>query len=202
MVLDSGTCPDSPAGCVGSSTTGPISRSLCRAGTIPTARSVPAVIAARAPHEAPARPHARRKRVPLRVRHTGRVEATRTRAVRVRAPGQPVQRRYVPGESVSNLFGGNSNWRGPIWMPVNYLPIESLRRFHRYYGGNFKVECPAGPGSSRCCWRIWRGSRTKRLRANCPLPPPRRSRPNRSEGNSLRQGISPCRRRSLSILSN
>src|SRR5262249_34103747 len=53
---------------------------------------------------------------------------------------------YVPGESTSNLFGGNSNWRGPIWMPVNFLLIESLRRFHRYYGDDFSVECPAGSG--------------------------------------------------------
>jgi hypothetical protein len=53
---------------------------------------------------------------------------------------------YVPGESTSNLFGGNSNWRGPIWMPVNFLLIESLRRFHRYYGDDFTVECPAGSG--------------------------------------------------------
>ena len=51
---------------------------------------------------------------------------------------------YVPGESTSNLFGGNSNWRGPIWMPVNFLLIESLRRFHRYYGDDFLVECPVG----------------------------------------------------------
>jgi hypothetical protein len=53
---------------------------------------------------------------------------------------------YVPGEAISNLFGGNSNWRGPIWMPVNYLLIESLLRFHRYYGDDFKVECPTGSG--------------------------------------------------------
>jgi hypothetical protein len=53
---------------------------------------------------------------------------------------------YVAGESTSNLFGGNSNWRGPIWMPVNYLLIESLRRFYRYYGDDFLVECPVGSG--------------------------------------------------------
>ena len=53
---------------------------------------------------------------------------------------------YLPGESTSNLFGGNSNWRGPIWMPVNFLLIESLGRFHRYYGPDFKVECPTGSG--------------------------------------------------------
>jgi hypothetical protein len=53
---------------------------------------------------------------------------------------------YEPGESSTGLFGGNSNWRGPIWMPVNYLLIQSLRRFHEYYGADFKVECPTGSG--------------------------------------------------------
>ena len=53
---------------------------------------------------------------------------------------------YAPGESDSGLFGGNSNWRGPIWMPLNFLIIESLRRFHAYYGDDLKVECPAGSG--------------------------------------------------------
>jgi hypothetical protein len=53
---------------------------------------------------------------------------------------------YVPGESTTGTFGGNSNWRGPIWMPVNYLLVESLRRFHSYYGDDFKVECPVGSG--------------------------------------------------------
>src|SRR5436309_2731203 len=53
---------------------------------------------------------------------------------------------YQPAESNSGLFGGNSNWRGPIWMPVNYLLIESLQQFHHYYGDDFKVECPTGSG--------------------------------------------------------
>lgn len=53
---------------------------------------------------------------------------------------------YVPGESDSGLFGGNSNWRGPIWMPVNFLIIESLQKFHHYYGDDFTVECPTGSG--------------------------------------------------------
>lgn len=53
---------------------------------------------------------------------------------------------YTPGESTSGLFGGNSNWRGPIWMPANYLIVESLQRFHYYYGDDFKVECPTGSG--------------------------------------------------------
>jgi hypothetical protein len=55
--------------------------------------------------------------------------------------------RYEPAESSSGLFGGNSNWRGPIWMPVNYLLIESLQKFHHYYGDDFKVECPTGSGN-------------------------------------------------------
>ena len=53
---------------------------------------------------------------------------------------------YQPAESNSGLFGGNSNWRGPIWFPVNYLLIESLQKFHHYYGDDFKVECPTGSG--------------------------------------------------------
>lgn len=54
---------------------------------------------------------------------------------------------YQPGESDSNLFGGNSNWRGPIWMPINFLIIESLEKFHHYYGDDFKVECPTRSGN-------------------------------------------------------
>ena len=54
--------------------------------------------------------------------------------------------KYWPAESLTGLFGGNSNWRGPVWMPVNYLLIESLQKFHHYYGNDFKVECPAGSG--------------------------------------------------------
>jgi hypothetical protein len=53
---------------------------------------------------------------------------------------------YWPAESRSGLFGGNSNWRGPVWMPLNYLMIESLQQFHHYYGDDFKVECPTGSG--------------------------------------------------------
>ena len=53
---------------------------------------------------------------------------------------------YQPAESQSGLFGGNSNWRGPIWFPINYLLIESLQKFHHYYGDTFKVACPTGSG--------------------------------------------------------
>ncbi len=54
---------------------------------------------------------------------------------------------YLPGESDSGLFGGNSNWRGPVWFPINYLLIESLQKFHHYYGDDFKVEYPTHSGN-------------------------------------------------------
>jgi hypothetical protein len=60
--------------------------------------------------------------------------------------GEAYEVTYWPAESRSRLFGGNSNWRGPVWMPLNYLIIESLQKFHYYYGDDFKVECPAGSG--------------------------------------------------------
>ncbi len=62
------------------------------------------------------------------------------------ANGKEFKVTYTPGESDSGLFGGNSNWRGPIWMPINYLLIESLTKFHSYYGDDFKVEYPARSG--------------------------------------------------------
>ena len=54
---------------------------------------------------------------------------------------------YTPGESDTTLFGGNSNWRGPVWMPMNYLLIESLKRFHDYYGDDFRIEYPTHSGN-------------------------------------------------------
>jgi hypothetical protein len=53
---------------------------------------------------------------------------------------------YEPAESTSGLFGGNSNWRGPIWFPINYLIIEALQKFHHYLGDSYTVECPTGSG--------------------------------------------------------
>ncbi len=61
---------------------------------------------------------------------------------------------YEPAESTSGLFGGNSNWRGPIWFPVNYLIIESLQKFHYYLGDDFKVECPTGSGIYLSLWEV------------------------------------------------
>jgi hypothetical protein len=54
---------------------------------------------------------------------------------------------YEPGESTTGLFGGNSNWRGPVWFPVNFLLVEALQKFHHYFGEDLKVECPRGSGS-------------------------------------------------------
>jgi len=62
--------------------------------------------------------------------------------------------KYEPAESRSALFGGNSNWRGPIWFPVNYLLIESLQKFHYYYGDDFLVEFPTGSGTKMTLWQI------------------------------------------------
>jgi hypothetical protein len=78
--------------------------------------------------------------------------------------GSPLTVRYESAESSSGLFGGNSNWRGPIWFPVNYLIVESLQKFHHYYGDDFKVECPTGSGqfvtildvADEVSWRLTR----------------------------------------------
>ena len=60
--------------------------------------------------------------------------------------GQEFRVQYLPGESDSAMFGGNSNWRGPIWFPLNYLLIEALGHYHEFYGDTLKVECPTGSG--------------------------------------------------------
>ena len=61
---------------------------------------------------------------------------------------------YEPAESTSGLFGGNSNWRGPVWFPLNYLLIESLQKFHHYLGDAYKVECPTGSGKLMTLWEV------------------------------------------------
>ena len=61
---------------------------------------------------------------------------------------------YEPAESSTGLFGGNSNWRGPIWFPVNYLLIESLQKFHFFLGDGYKVECPTGSGQMSDLWKV------------------------------------------------
>ena len=69
---------------------------------------------------------------------------------------------YEPAESSTNLFGGNSNWRGPVWFPVNYLIIESLQKFHYYLGDGYKVEYPTGSGRMATLWEV-AGELSRRL---------------------------------------
>ncbi|MAE67744.1 MAG: glucosidase [Phycisphaeraceae bacterium] len=77
---------------------------------------------------------------PYGIRSLSRVHADEPFALRLHDEDHLV--RYEPGESSSAMFGGNSNWRGPIWFPINYLLIEALERYHRFYGDAFKVPCP------------------------------------------------------------
>jgi hypothetical protein len=61
---------------------------------------------------------------------------------------------YEPGESQTGMFGGNSNWRGPVWFPVNYLIIEALQKYHHFYGDSLRVECPRGSGVWMNLWEV------------------------------------------------
>jgi hypothetical protein len=81
---------------------------------------------------------------PYGIRSVSRVHAARPYTFHVNGEEHRVS--YVPGESDTALFGGNSNWRGPIWFPINYLLVEALERYHHFYGDDLKVECPTGSG--------------------------------------------------------
>jgi hypothetical protein len=72
--------------------------------------------------------------------------AHRDEPYRFHANGAEYRVDYAPGDSTTGLFGGNSNWRGPVWFPLNYLVVEALERYHHYYGDSLKVECPTGSG--------------------------------------------------------
>lgn len=61
---------------------------------------------------------------------------------------------YEPAEATSDIFGGNSNWRGPIWVPTNYLLVESLKKYHRFFGDSLQVECPVGSGNMMNLWDV------------------------------------------------
>ncbi len=81
---------------------------------------------------------------PYGIRSVSRIHKDRPYIFRVNGEEHRVD--YGPGESTTGLFGGNSNWRGPIWFPINYLLIEALERYHHFYGDSLQVECPTGSG--------------------------------------------------------
>ena len=81
---------------------------------------------------------------PHGVRSLSRAYADRPYVLRVE--GHEYKIAYDPADSTSDFFGGNSNWRGPVWFPVNYLLVEALGRYHKFYGDEFKIECPTGSG--------------------------------------------------------
>lgn len=82
---------------------------------------------------------------------------------------------YTPGDSTTGLFGGNSNWRGPIWFPINYLLIEALERYYHFYGSSLKVECPTGSGNLKNLDEV--SQELKRRLASIFLPGPDGTRP-------------------------
>jgi hypothetical protein len=82
---------------------------------------------------------------------------------------------YSPGDSTTSLFGGNSNWRGPIWFPINYLLVEALERYHHFYGSSLKVECPTGSGNYLDLRQV--ANEIKRRLASIFLPGPGGARP-------------------------
>jgi hypothetical protein len=81
---------------------------------------------------------------PFGIRSISKIHAQRPFIFR--SDGEEYRVEYVPGESTTSLFGGNSNWRGPVWFPVNFLLIEALQRYHHFYGEDFLIECPTGSG--------------------------------------------------------
>jgi len=80
------------------------------------------------------------------LRHPLAFEVPRAKPVRLPRARQEYRVDYLPAESNTSMFGGNSNWRGPVWMPVNAMIIRALLQFYLYYGDNFKIECPTGSG--------------------------------------------------------
>lgn len=89
---------------------------------------------------------------PFGVRSLSRIHAAQP--YQITLDGSEYRVEYEPGESRTELFGGNSNWRGPVWFPVNFSLIESLQRFHFYLGDGYRVECPTGSGRVMTLWEV------------------------------------------------
>ncbi len=81
---------------------------------------------------------------PYGIRSLSKIHAASPYGIRLNGTDYSIE--YRPGESDSGLFGGNSNWRGPVWFPINYLLVEALERYHHFYGEDFRVELPTGSG--------------------------------------------------------
>ena len=127
----------------------------CRTSSTAFMRRGPATRRGRARHHGDGQPgpaapdpdaHARRKGVLQPAWHPRAVAPPRRSSFRVLDPGQEYRVEYLPAESDSGMFGGNSNWRGPVWMPINALLIRALLQYYLYYGDKFKIECPTGSG--------------------------------------------------------
>lgn len=101
---------------------------------------------------------------------------------RIHLDGLKFEIKYTPAESDTGMYGGNSNWRGPVWMPINFMIIEALQRFHYYYGDDFKVEYPTGSGNLLSLNDISE-ELTKRL-TKLFLPDPTGHRPSSDEGHN------------------
>ena len=95
-----------------------------------------------------------RNGVSLSARHSQRLPLSPRAPYVLNVNGAEHRVDYDPAESRTGLFGGNSNWRGPVWFPLNYLLIESLQKFHHYFGDEFKVECPTGSGRYMTLWEV------------------------------------------------
>lgn len=89
---------------------------------------------------------------PHGIRSVSKIHATQPFDIKL--GGKEFRLDYEPAESTTNLFGGNSNWRGPIWFPLNFLLMESLQKYHFFLGDDFKVECPTGSGTYMNLWEV------------------------------------------------
>jgi hypothetical protein len=110
---------------------------------------------------------------PFGVRSLSRIHEEHPFVFRIGA--QEFRVEYSPGESVTGMFGGNSNWRGPVWFPANFLIIEALERYHHFYGDEFEVECPVGSGRRMNLWQV--AAELRRRLASLFLPDPAGHRP-------------------------